>query len=274
MNCKNCNLDLSEKYDYCSQCGAKVIRNRLTIKQLLSDFSALFLNYDNKFLQTFITLFKNPEKVIGGYIDGTRKKYVNVVSYYAIGITLTGFQIFILRKFFPESLDLTFLTPDNVPKSATDIDWIYDYLSFFALLNLPIYALISKFTFIKLKKFNYTEHFVIMTYIFGHYAIFNFLILIVNAMLGGNYYLVGNLFNLLLMIYTAYCYKRLYPLTIKQILLRTLLFFGVLIFLLIIASVIQFIVLIATGDFQKMMEDAKALQEISYILSSAINWTS
>ena len=92
MNCKSCQSTLKSQDNYCNICGAKVIRNRLTFKNLFEHFSEQFLNYDNKFLLTFITLFKRPEDVIAGYISGTRKKYVNVISYFAIAITLSGLQ--------------------------------------------------------------------------------------------------------------------------------------------------------------------------------------
>ena len=68
MRCKNCQTKFLIESDFCYNCGAKVIRNRLTLKNLLNDFSEQFLNYDNKFLQTFIQLFKKPEVVIDGYI--------------------------------------------------------------------------------------------------------------------------------------------------------------------------------------------------------------
>ena len=100
MKCKNCNTLLDEQSDYCNICGARAIRNRLTIKNLFEHFSEQFLNYDNKFLQTFITLFKRPESVIGGYIEGTRKRYVNVITYFSIAIMITGVEYFILNKFF------------------------------------------------------------------------------------------------------------------------------------------------------------------------------
>ena len=76
MECKNCSSQLQENDDYCNSCGAKVIRNRLTLKNLFEHFGEEFLNYDNKFLRTFIRLFRKPEDVIGSYINGTRKKYV------------------------------------------------------------------------------------------------------------------------------------------------------------------------------------------------------
>lgn len=64
MDCKNCNTPLVENQNFCPVCGGKVIRNRLTIRNLFEHFSATFLNYDNKFLQTFICLFTKPEEII------------------------------------------------------------------------------------------------------------------------------------------------------------------------------------------------------------------
>lgn len=54
MNCKNCKTSLSDESDYCNSCGGKIIRNRLTIRNLFEHFSEEFLNYDNKLFQTFI----------------------------------------------------------------------------------------------------------------------------------------------------------------------------------------------------------------------------
>ena len=68
MNCKNCDTLLKEQDDFCNSCGAKVIRNRLTVRNLFEHFSETFFNYDNKLLRTFTTLFTKPEVVIEGYI--------------------------------------------------------------------------------------------------------------------------------------------------------------------------------------------------------------
>ncbi|WP_369598046.1 DUF3667 domain-containing protein [Mesonia mobilis] len=51
----------------------------------------MFLNYDNTFLKTYAHLFTQPHIVIGDYINGVRKKYLNVVSYITIALTLAGF---------------------------------------------------------------------------------------------------------------------------------------------------------------------------------------
>lgn len=275
MNCKNCQIELEPNNDYCSHCGAKVIRNRLTLKNIWVELSEKIFNIENTFLKTFITLFKKPEEVIGGYIEGMRKRYIDVFSYYALAITLVGIQLFVVRKFFPETMDLkVFMAGASSPPPDPNVDWIYDFYSILSLLNLPFYALLAKLVFVRLKKFNYTEHLVIFTYIVAQYSITNFSILITAAAFGVNFYLMGNILNVFLVLYTAYVYRRLYPLTTRQIILRTLLFFGILIVFLLIFILIQFVYYYLNGDFEKIMEAEQLKPGVSYLASSFINWTS
>ncbi|MBW2936550.1 DUF3667 domain-containing protein [Aureisphaera sp. CAU 1614] len=274
MDCKNCQNSLSQKDDYCNVCGAKVIRNRLTVKNLWADFAEQFLNYDNKFLKTYLALFKKPEDVIGSYINGTRKKYVNVISYFAIAVTLSGIQLFILRKFYPEVMDLTVLMPGNVPEGYSNFDWIYDYYSFISLINLPLYAFIAYLVFKTLKKLNFTEHLVTMTYIVAQYSITSAVVITLLGIIGVNFYIAGSIFNLGLIIYTAICYKRLLKLSTEGIILRTLLFIGIIMVALLIQGIIQAYFMYKSGAFEKIIEAEKAKRGVSYIASSFINWTS
>ncbi len=276
MECKNCAFSLNENDNFCNSCGAKVIRNRLSMGHLWSDFSEQFLNYDNRFLKTFFGIFRHPEVVIGSYVSGTRKKYVNVLSYFALALTLSGIQIFIIRKFYPESLDLSFMMPDNVPQADLDVNWVYDYLSIIALINLPIYGLIARLTFIGLKKYNYTEHLTIMTYIVAQFSITNVLLITpLVAVFGLNFYILGNISNFFLILFTAYSYKRLYPLSLGTAILRSFLFLGILMVFLLAIGILQFLYMVMeAGGFENYLETVKAQQGISYIASSAINWTS
>ena len=73
MNCKNCNTSLLNNQKFCLECGAKVIKNRLTLKNIFEDINDQFISIDNIFLKTFIHLFTKPELVINGFIGGTRK---------------------------------------------------------------------------------------------------------------------------------------------------------------------------------------------------------
>lgn len=271
MDCKNCAQRLESHDKFCNGCGAKVIKNRLTLRSLWGEFRDDFLNVDNRIIKTFFHMFTKPEEVIGGYIGGVRKRYFNVVSYYAMALTVAGVQLFILRKFYPEAMDISFLIPENTPQANMDMDWTYDYYTLLALINIPIYALMAWLSFIGIKKLNFTEHLVVMGYVFAQFTFTSFPFILGAVMLGSNFYIASYVLLIPLILFTSYCYKRLYPLTFWQIVLRALLFIGVSFILIIIFGLIQVLVMIATGGFQEMIEAQKAT---SYISSSVMNWTS
>ena len=72
--CRNCLKNLPPNAAFCDSCGGKIIKNRITFKNLLEDFNDRFLSIDGAFPKTFLALFTKPEDVIGGYINGVRKK--------------------------------------------------------------------------------------------------------------------------------------------------------------------------------------------------------
>jgi hypothetical protein len=75
-------------------------------------------------------------------------------------------------------------------------------------------------------------------------------------------------------VFFAYVLKRLYGLTLGQILLKTLLFFSLLIPLMIILMIVAIILMYFGGYYDEFIELEKAKRGITYIASSAINWTS
>jgi hypothetical protein len=275
MTCKNCANSLQEDQNYCPKCGGKIIRNRINFKNLLNDFSAQFLNYDNQFLRTFTTLFTNPNDVIGGYIQGTRKKYVNVISYFAIAVTLSGLQIFVLNKFFPEVLDLSLVTAKGAEDfSRKNLEFINEYQSLVMMLYVPLYALLAKLVFLKKKKFNYTELLVIFAYILSQVSIISAVITIIFAVFGISIGAIAMVLLPLQVIYSAYCLKYLYSLTMEGIILRTLLFLLILGVFFILLAMVAGVLMYYSGDFKKIIEAQKAAKEVTYSISSVINWTS
>ncbi len=264
MNCKNCKISLSNEDNFCKSCGGKVIRSRLTIRNLFEHFSEQFLNYDNKFLQTFIHLFTKPEKVIEGYISGTRKKYVNVISYFAIAITVSGLYLFILNKFFPNTMDISaFTAPGQEEFQNKNMAFMQEYQSLLMMLYIPVYALMAKLVFIGLKKYNYTELLVIFMYTQSQLSIVIAIIMIIAASFGINFMLMSLVSIPLMIFYTAFCLYRLYKLGFQEVILRSLIFLIVL----AIASIIYMLIFVGimyfTGGIHEMMEAQKATIEAS-----------
>ena len=275
MYCKNCSTTLTSENNFCNFCGAKVIHNRLTLGNLLEDFKEKFLNVDNTFLRTFISLFKRPDDVINGYIGGTRKKYINVLNYIALAITISGLQFFILNKFFPNVMEFPENLSNGNEMGTSIMNSIFEYYSFMYVILIPLYALISKLVFKNIKKYNYVEHIVIMGYTQSHLSITLFIPGIILSMFGFNYFEYNYIFMAIMILYSAYCFKKLYQLSLKRIIVKTFVFFGIgLVFYLLI--IILFIIgmlayLYLTGGMQEFLESQKST---AYLVSSAINWTS
>ena len=275
MDCKNCGTTLSSENNFCNSCGAKVIYNRLTLGNLFEDFREKFLDVDNKFLRTFISLFKRPDDVINGYIRGTRKKYINVINFIALAITVSGLQFFILNKFFPDSMKFPdYVTKDNAIGEQV-MNSILLYYTFWFIALIPIYALISKVVFKNIKKYNYVEHIVIMGYTQSHLSITLFIPVVILSMFGFNYFEYNYIFMTVMILYSAYCFKKLYELSLKRIIIKTFVFFGIgllfYILMVIIFMIVMLTYLYLTGGMQDFMESQKTT---TYIVSSAINWTS
>lgn len=176
MECRNCSDSLRTDYSYCPACGAKVIRNRLTIKNLWYDFIERYFNVDNTFLRTFWHLIMKPQIVIGGYVEGIRKKYLNPVSYLAIALSLSGITLFLMRKAFKNGIDLSNLSGGenmNNELGQKIMSSVFDYTSFLFLLYIPVFAFAGWITFNK-RDYNLSEHFVTAIYSLAQYSIITF----------------------------------------------------------------------------------------------------
>ncbi|NNE33066.1 MAG: DUF3667 domain-containing protein [Winogradskyella sp.] len=231
MNCRNCNTSLNEIDDYCRSCGGKIIRKRLTIRNLFEHFSETFFNYDNKLLRTFTMLFKQPEDVIVGYIDGTRRKYINPISFFGLALTLSGMSLFIMRNFHMEHLDMStffegFNVPDKLMHESTNNS--LEYSSLIYSLFVPIFAFISWVTFLE-RKYNFTEHIIIYLYSMSLMSVLMVICTQIILITIPKFYIWFSFLSFLLMlIYHSYILKRIFKLSPSQLILKSI--FAVILF--------------------------------------------
>lgn len=240
MNCKNCQNELSAKVAYCGTCGAQVIQERITVKHLLTDLYTNAFGWDNKFWVTIRMLITDPGAVFEQYIGGTRKKFANPFSFFAIcaAISLIAFNQFSVE--FAEMNSTIFADPleQVVQENAgtTEVqtqtsNWgekfqesLLPNWNLYSFLLLPIYTLIAYWVF--RKPYNFGEHLVINAYIQG----ITFLLLTITFLLSlainpAIYYPSQGL----MILYYSYAYARLYRQTGGQVVLKLLKFFGILI---------------------------------------------
>lgn len=261
MNCKTCDFQLENASQYCSNCGAKIVHERLSLKGTWEEFVGPFFSWDNNFWRTFFGLFINPKDVLEAYINGARKKYFQPFSYIILYATIAVF----FYKFFPMEIIMDYsggfakgYETTNPASSAPQFDMdgfmktytesLMSYYNFFVLLLIPVYALTSFIIFNK-RSHNFFEHLVFNSYLQTNLGFISLVlqVVLVNAlgMSFGNYSI---LFLFLFILFTLYAFKRLYNLNLTQSIvssIKYLLLFFVVYFAIIIGFTILFFIIYA-----------------------------
>jgi hypothetical protein len=225
MECKNCSNPLRTDFDFCPGCGAKVIRNRLTFKNLWYDISERYFDLDNTFFRTFIHLFTKPEQVVDGYVSGIRRRYLNPVSYLGIALTLSGLTIFLMQKFFDVKMDLDVFNQGVNPEFYQKIMPIaMDFSSLVFVLLIPIFGLSGWLTFNK-QGYLFSEYLVIFLYALAQWSIVSFPIsLLILFISPQDYLMLSTIMLPLMIIYSIYVMQSINKFSKTQFILRMILF--------------------------------------------------
>lgn len=248
MNCKNCETTLKSKDGYCSNCGARVIEERITLAFIFKELLDKVLSVDNKLLKTFWHLFTKPHQVIDGYISGIRKRYFNPFSYLLISITLAGISFYFMKDLAIQSLEAAPSTSTSTnpfqSKGMAEglITFIFDFQALLTAISIPLYGFVSWIVFLNKKKYNFLEHLIIYIYATAQISILNF---IITTPL---FFIQLDLANTLTFImsvavpivYNTYVLIKLFNLTVIQTVLKLLYF-------ILIGGVLYFIVSIVSG---------------------------
>ena len=225
MECKNCQYRQTADFSFCPNCGAKVIQNRLTLKNLSLDIAERAFDIDNTFIRTFLQLFLRPDEVIDSYVQGIRRRYMNPIGYFGIAITLSGILLLLMRRFFRDRIDLDVFGQGANPEVMNRVmNIMFDMNTLIFIIYVPIFALSGWLTFNR-KKYNHTEYSVFYIYVLAQWSILIFPISLGVLIISPEYYLVLGIPMLIaLVIYSIYAMQRLNRFTITQVTWRAPLF--------------------------------------------------
>jgi hypothetical protein len=250
MNCKNCQTPQRTDYNYCPACGAKVIRNRLTFRNLWYDVTERYFNLDNTFIKTVVQLCVRPEVVIENYISGVRRKFLNPISHLGIALTLSGLQLFVMQKVFKSDLFLTYSETMSSELSAKLSEALFDYSTFMFILYIPVFALAGYLTFNK-KEYVLSEHIIAYIYVFSQWSILIFPIFFTVLLIDPSVYMGLSFPFLFLMFgYCIYVMQRIHRFSAGNFILRSIAFLmlsGIGYFAIVIGF---YIVLFLTGTIE------------------------
>ncbi len=249
MECKNCLHPHEEKHNYCPQCGAKVIRKRLTFHNIGTDFSAQFLSLDNTFLLTLVDLTLRPGEVLRGYIGGVRKKYLGPFNYLALSLACSGILFFLITKFYLDRMQLDFLNSNLDPETSQKILRVTaDHSSFIFILYIPVMSLAGFLTFNKID-YLLPEHAVVSIYSLAHYNISVFPLSLLILILSPESYFSFALFFIALMLgYSVFVLNSLYSMKLSQRILRSAAYILLFLFGYIAVSIGMNILFLLTGE--------------------------
>ena len=247
MVCKNCGKTLRTDYSYCPNCGAKVIRNRITFKNLWFDVYERYFNLDNTFIRTLKDMVLKPKEVCLSYIKGTRKKYLNPISLLAISLTLSGFILFILKNIAWETIDFSSIEFSGNQSSEKILAITMEYSSLLFLFYIPLLAICGYLLFND-KNLNLPEHLITALYALGAFSVLTFPYSFITLIISPQTYINMSLwYSVAMIVFCLYVFYRITNQPLKSLLWRapvfTLLFiigfFGV--------SIVFNVILLLTG---------------------------
>ncbi len=277
MNCKNCYTELVEG-NFCHNCGAKVIKERLTLQYLFHNITKDIFGWDNKYFKTIYYMLVKPDILLKEYLDGVRKKYMTPFAYVAIGIAIATivFNIYAdnflelqannqesLIRLFDESYNANSLENEskNYNQDAFQksfMEFLLRYFNIFSFFILPFYALVSKFTF--WKENTYAEHLVTNAYIQGTTYLFSTLLFVLAVYISPSLYSFSIVPMVLFYAYVYfklynYGFKRSFSSVLKFILVATLSFIFIIILSVVIGIIIG-LLLAVTGQLDHLKDAA------------------
>jgi hypothetical protein len=165
-NCINCSIDI--EHNFCPICGQNKHVPKIDKKFILHDLQHGIFHFDNSFIYTLFSLFKEPAVVIKKFIHGNRKHYANP-------FTLVFFLATVFTIITTKLISNGFII-DNGINSSSILYEITHNKAWLVLLILPILSLLT-YIFFKKSGYNYFEILVYECFIQSKIIIIHFLFL-------------------------------------------------------------------------------------------------
>ena len=171
MECKGCSGTLDSGMHFCPSCGEIAHPHRLDLKHIFHEFIHAFLHADKGIFLLVKQLAQEPGVTALSYVNGSRKKYFNPVSFLLIAGGLT----FFLRH------QLAVELPAGSKKMSFYIaEFMHRYSTAIIVLTVPVLSLYS-WLFFKSTGKNYSENMVMNLYMMGEYHLFTIICYVIPA---------------------------------------------------------------------------------------------
>ncbi|SMG36111.1 Protein of unknown function [Marivirga sericea] len=180
MRCLNCD-SLVEK-NFCAVCGQKNSIHRFSLKDIFSlgIFNGIYM-LNRGFFFTIKELFTRPGHSIREYLNGKRINHFNAFSLLILLITV----VYLVDGYSEIKIADLVGEDDNVKGFTQSIEsFMKDYPKAIYLINIPLMAIASYFSF-KKSKINFAENIILNTYVSGALIILTFPLTVLSVFYSG-----------------------------------------------------------------------------------------
>lgn len=164
--CKSCNTEYTGRY--CPSCGQKLITERFTVREGISNVVGVVFNFDRGLWPTIYGLLMRPGDVLREYISGVTIKYYHPFRFLFLMLTLSVLLMEGLGiNYYLQGEYATNISGKPIPEPIKNmLTMINSYSHLLIASSMPILAFAS-WIFFRKKGYNYAEHLIIMSYAFG-----------------------------------------------------------------------------------------------------------
>lgn len=161
--CLNCGNIL--KGPYCEACGQKGSTHRMSLKHFVQhDLIHGIWHVDKGLLFTIWQLIIRPARFLRQYLAGRRVGVFNVVTLLIIG---AGLVLYISDFEGQMNENAAVVERKDIPELARNFYYFIEHhAKWLILATIPLFSLVSFLVF-RRKKYFYTEHLIINSYLFG-----------------------------------------------------------------------------------------------------------
>jgi hypothetical protein len=154
-NCRNCDSPLLERQRFCGECGQRVGRGRLAMRDIAHDFLHALFHVDHSIVALLRALLTRPGLVALEYVQGRRKKYFGPFAFLMITVAVASFIVALSG--------VSWITTDV---SNGLVEFLQRHVNLLALFQMPLLAALCAFLFWS-DRLNYAEHLVLAAYTTG-----------------------------------------------------------------------------------------------------------
>ncbi len=147
-HCTACQNTLENEQNYCSNCGQKIGKKKISVLSIFTDTFGNYLSFERSGLSTIYHIFTRPNFIVENYCNGNKGYYASPGKMIIFSVVLIALQItFVSKQILGTDFEITGLTREY---------------SFF-LLNFVLFVIVSQLTFIR-HGFKLARHVVSVTY--------------------------------------------------------------------------------------------------------------